>query len=74
MPLNTIIQYTHMEEDIPYIQMDLDVEDVRILYSAVNKHLEVWAGGNSEDQANLVRISTSCTLDRDWETSKSIWI
>jgi|TARA_R100000455_G_scaffold29249_1_gene19274 hypothetical protein len=45
-----------MEEDIPYIQMDLDVEDVRILYSAVNKHLEVWAGGNSEDQANLVRM------------------
>lgn len=36
--------------------MDLDVEDVRILYSAVNKHLEVWAGGNSEDQANLVRM------------------
>ena len=36
-----------MEEDIPYIQLDLDVEDVRILYSAVNKHLEVWAGGKA---------------------------
>ena len=41
-----------MEEDIPYIQLDLDVEDVRILYSAVNKHLEVWAGGN-EDQSEF---------------------
>tara|TARA_Y100000592_G_scaffold92658_1_gene154703 strand:- start:12241 stop:12441 length:201 start_codon:yes stop_codon:yes gene_type:complete len=45
-----------MEEDIPYIQLDLDVEDVRILYSAVNKHLEVWAGGNPEAQSNLVRM------------------
>jgi len=45
-----------MEEDIPYIQLDLDVEDVRILYSAVNKHLEVWAGGKAEDQENLVRM------------------
>ena len=45
-----------MEEDIPYIQLDLDVEDVRILYSAVNKHLEVWAGGDAEEQSNLVRM------------------
>ena len=45
-----------MEEDIPYIQMDLDIEDVRILYSSVNKHLEVWAGGKASEQENLVRM------------------
>ena len=42
-----------MEEEIPYVEMDLDINDVYLLYNSVSFHYEKWPGGHPDEQARL---------------------
>ena len=41
------------EEDRPYVEMDLDIDDVFLLYNSVKFHYEKWPGGHPDEQARL---------------------
>lgn len=36
------------EEDIPYIQMELDIRDVYQVYQSLSFHLDRWPGNESD--------------------------
>ena len=40
-------------EETPYVEMDLDIEDVRLIYKSVCFHYEKWPGGDIEEQNRL---------------------
>jgi len=42
-----------MEEDSPYVEMDLDIDDVYLIYNSVKFHYEKWPGGHPDEQARL---------------------
>jgi hypothetical protein len=42
-----------MEEESPYVEMDLDIGDVHLLYNSVKFHYEKWPGGHPDEQARL---------------------
>jgi hypothetical protein len=42
-----------MEEERPYVEMDLDITDVYVLYNAVKYHYENWSGGHPGEQERL---------------------
>jgi hypothetical protein len=42
-----------MEEDSPYVEMDLDIDDVYLIYNSVKFHHEKWPGGHPDEQARL---------------------
>jgi len=42
-----------MEEEIPYVEMDLDINDVYLLYNSVSFHIEKWTGGHPDEQERL---------------------
>ena len=37
-------------------QLSLSIEDVKILHYSVDKALEMWAGGDPEEQEDLYRV------------------
>ena len=41
------------EEDRLYVEMDLDIDDVFLLYNSVKFHYEKWPGGHPDEQARL---------------------
>jgi hypothetical protein len=43
-----------MEEEHPYVEMDLDINDVFLLYNSVKFHYEKWPGGHPDEQERLV--------------------
>ena len=42
-----------MEEEIPYVEMDLDINDVYLLYNSIKFHYEKWPGGHPDEQERL---------------------
>ena len=42
-----------MEEEHPYVEMDLDINDVFLLYNSVSFHYEKWPGGHPDEQERL---------------------
>ncbi|QCW22893.1 hypothetical protein [Synechococcus phage S-B05] len=42
-----------MEEERPYVELDLDIEDVYLIYNSVKFHYEKWPGGHPDEQARL---------------------
>ena len=42
-----------MEEEGPYVELDLDIEDVYLIYNSVKFHYEKWPGGHPDEQARL---------------------
>jgi hypothetical protein len=43
-----------MEEEHPYVEMDLDINDVYLLYNSVKFHYEKWPGGHPDEQKRLI--------------------
>jgi hypothetical protein len=41
------------EEDLPFCSLDLDIQDVDVLYRSVCFHLDKWPGGHPEEQERL---------------------
>ena len=44
------------EEDIPYVEMELDIRDVYQVYQSLSFHLERWVSGNVSDPYEQERI------------------
>jgi len=42
-----------MEEESPYVEMDLDIGDVYLLYNSVKFHYEKWSDGNPDEKERL---------------------
>jgi hypothetical protein len=42
-----------MQEDRPYVEIDLDITDVFLLYNSVKFHYEKWPGGHPDEQVRL---------------------
>ena len=42
-----------MEEERPYVELDLDIDDVYLIYNSVKFHYEKWPGGHPDEQARL---------------------
>ena len=40
-------------EEKPYVEMELDISDVRILYNSIKFHYEKWPGGHPDEQARI---------------------
>ena len=41
------------DEDEPKYLIKVNKTAVRVLLNAVNKHLEIWPGGDAQEQTNL---------------------
>ena len=41
------------EEDLPFCSLDLDIQDVDVLYRSVCFHLDKWPGGHPGEQERL---------------------
>ena len=44
------------EEDIPYVELELDIGDTFQLYQSVSFHLKNWPGGHPDEQERLVAL------------------
>jgi len=44
------------EEDIPYVEIELDIGDTYQIYQSISFHLKNWAGGHAEEQERLVAL------------------
>ncbi len=44
------------EEDIPYVELELDIGDTFQLYQSVSFHLKNWPGGHAEEQEPFVPL------------------
>ena len=41
------------DEDLPYVELQFGIEDLRLLYKSVSVHYEKWPGGDIEEQQRL---------------------
>ena len=50
-------EWTYQEEDfnedLPFVELQFGIEDLRLLYKSVAVHYEKWPGGDVEEQARL---------------------
>ena len=44
------------EEDIPYVEIELDIGDTYQIYQSISFHLKNWSGGHAEEQERLVAL------------------
>jgi len=40
-------------EDLPYIELQFGIDDLRLLYRSVSVHVDKWPGGDAEEQERL---------------------
>ena len=41
------------DEDLPYIELQFGIDDLRLIYKSVSVHLDKWPGGDAEEQERL---------------------
>ena len=41
------------DEDLPYVELQFGIDDLKLLYKSVSVHYEKWPGGDIEEQARL---------------------
>lgn len=41
------------DEDLPYVELQFGIDDLKLLYKSVSVHYEKWPGGDVEEQARL---------------------
>ena len=41
------------DEDLPYIELQFGIDDLRLLYKSVSVHADKWPGGDAEEQERL---------------------
>ena len=46
-------QEDDFNEDLPFVELQFGIEDLRLLYKSVAVHYDKWPGGDSEEQARL---------------------
>jgi len=44
------------DEDVPYVELELDITDVHTLYRAVCSAIDVWPGGRPLEQQRLTAM------------------
>ena len=45
------------DEDVPYVELELDITDVHTLYRAVCSAIDVWPGGRPLEQQRLTAMN-----------------
>ena len=48
-----IYQDDDFNEDLPYIELQFGIDDLRLLYRSVSVHVDKWPGGDAEEQERL---------------------
>ena len=48
-----IYQDDDFDEDIPFIELQFGIDDLRLLYKSVSVHVDKWPGGDAEEQERL---------------------
>ena len=48
-----IYQDDDFDEDLPYIELQFGIDDLRLLYKSVSVHVDKWPGGDAEEQERL---------------------
>ena len=46
-------QEDDFNEDLPFVELQFGIEDLRLLYKSVAVQYDKWSGGDSEEQARL---------------------
>jgi len=46
-------QEDDFNEDLPFVELQFGIEDLRLLYKSVAVHYDKWPGGDCEEQARL---------------------
>ena len=41
------------DEDLPYVELQFGIDDLKLLYKSVSVHYDKWPGGDVEEQARL---------------------
>jgi|TARA_R100000030_G_scaffold40842_1_gene30705 hypothetical protein len=41
------------DENLPYVELQLDINDVHLIYRSMDKMLETWPGGHPQEQERL---------------------
>jgi len=41
------------DEDLPYVELQFGIDDLRLLYKSVSVHVDKWPGGDAEEQERL---------------------
>ena len=41
------------DEDLPYIELQFGIDDLRLIYKSVSVHVDKWPGGDAEEQERL---------------------
>lgn len=44
------------DEDLPYVELQFGIDDLKLLYKSVSVHYEKWPGGDVEEQARLLYL------------------
>ena len=48
-----IYQDDDFDEDLPFIELQFGIDDLRLLYKSVSVHVDKWPGGDAEEQERL---------------------
>ena len=48
-----IYQDDDFDEDLPYVELQFGIDDLRLLYKSVSVHVDKWPGGHAEEQERL---------------------
>ena len=48
-----IYQDDDFDEDLPYVELQFGIDDLRLLYKSVSVHVDKWPGGDAEEQERL---------------------
>ena len=48
-----IYQDDDFDENLPYIELQFGIDDLRLLYRSVSVHVDKWPGGDAEEQERL---------------------
>ena len=46
-------QEEDFNEDLPFVELQFGIEDLRLLYKSVAVHYDKWPGGHPDEQARL---------------------
>ena len=46
-------QENEFNEDLPYVELQFGIEDLRLLYKSVAVHHDKWPGGHPDEQERL---------------------
>ena len=51
-----VYQDEEFNEDLPYVELQLGIDDLYLVYDSVKYRYEKWPGGHPEEQARLAYL------------------